>query len=62
MTYKDWDIEYAGQDEFEAAIDRMLSSLVDDGIISMSWDEVDGIVYYMTDEQKQGIRVLYQEG
>ena len=56
MTY------YAGQDEFEAAIDRMLSSLVDDGIISMSWDEVDGIVYYMTDEQKQGIRVLYQEG
>ena len=55
-------IEYAGHDEFEAAVDRMLSSLVDDGLISMSWDEVDGIVYFMTDEQKQGIRVLYQEG
>ena len=51
--------EYAGNDEFEAAVDRMLSSLVDDGLISMSWDEVDGIVYFMTDEQKEGIRVLY---
>ena len=51
--------EYAGNDEFEAAIDRMLSSLVDEGLISMSWDEVDGIVYFMTDEQKEGIRVLY---
>ena len=51
--------EYAGNDEFEAAIDRMLSSLVDDGLISMSWDEVDGIVYFMTEEQEQGIRVLY---
>ena len=51
--------EYAGHDEFEAAVDRMLSQLVDDGILSMSWDEVDGIVYYMTDEQKEGIRVLY---
>ena len=54
--------DYAGQDEFEAAVDRMLSSLVDDGLISMSWDEVDGIVYFMTEEQEQGIRVLYQEG
>ena len=51
--------EYAGHDEFEAAVDRMLSSLVDDGLLSMSWDEVDGIVYFMTDEQKEGIRVLY---
>ena len=51
--------EYAGNDEFETAVDRMLSSLVDDGLISMSWDEVDGIVYFMTDEQKEGIRVLY---
>jgi DNA-binding PadR family transcriptional regulator len=51
--------EYAGHDEFEAAVDRMLSSLVDDGFLSMSWDEVDGIVYFMTDEQKEGISVLY---
>ena len=51
--------EYQGLDEYEAAIDRMLSSLVDDGLISMSWDEVDGIVYFMTDEQKEGVRVLY---
>ena len=51
--------EYAGNDEFEAAVDRMLSRMVDDGLISMSWDEVDGIVYFMTDEQKEGIRVLY---
>jgi len=51
--------EYQGLDEYEAAIDRMLSSMVDDGIISMSWDEVDGIVYFMTDEQKEGVRVLY---
>ena len=51
--------EYQGLDEYEAAIDRMLSSLVDDGLISMSWDEVDGIVYFMTDEQKAGIRVLH---
>ena len=51
--------EYAGHDEFEAAVDRMLSSLVDDGLLSMSWDEMDGIVYFMTEEQKQGIRVLY---
>jgi|TARA_R110001583_G_scaffold145163_1_gene297197 DNA-binding PadR family transcriptional regulator len=51
--------EYTGHDEFEATLDRMLSSLVDDGILSMSWDEVDGLVYFMTDEQKEGIRVLY---
>jgi len=51
--------DYAGYNEEEQAIDRMLSKMVDDGIISMSWDEVDGIVYFMTDEQKAGIRVLY---
>ena len=53
--------EYAGHDEFEAALERMLSSLVDDGIMSMTWDEIDGIVYYMTDEQKEGIRVRYMD-
>jgi hypothetical protein len=51
--------DYAGHDELEAAVDRMLSSLVDDGIMSMTWDEIDGVVYFMTEEQKQGIRVLY---
>tara|TARA_R110000803_G_scaffold176498_1_gene238933 strand:+ start:345 stop:512 length:168 start_codon:yes stop_codon:yes gene_type:complete len=53
--------DYAGHDEFEAALERMLSSLVDDGIMSMTWDEIDGIVYYMTDEQKEGIRVRYMD-
>ena len=51
--------EYNGLTPEEQAIDRMLSSMVDDGIISMSWDEVDGIVYFMTEEQKAGVRVLY---
>jgi DNA-binding PadR family transcriptional regulator len=51
--------EYNGLTPEEQAIDRMLSRLVDDGIISMSWDEVDGIVYFMTEEQKAGVRVLY---
>ena len=54
--------EYSGYDEEEQTLDAMLSKMVDDGIISMSWDEVDGLVYFMTDEQKQGIRVRYQEG
>ena len=51
--------EYSGYDEEEQTLDAMLSKMVDDGIISMSWDEVDGLVYFMTDEQKAGIRVLY---
>ena len=51
--------DYQGLTPEEQAIDRMLSRMVDDGIISMSWDEVDGIVYFMTDEQKAGVRVLY---
>ena len=53
--------DYKGLTPEEQAIDAMLSSMVDDGIISMSWDEIDGIVYFMTDEQKMGIRVRYQE-
>ena len=54
--------EYAGYNEEEKTLDAMLSRMVDDGIISMTWNEMDGLVYYMTDEQKQGIRVRYQEG
>ena len=53
--------EYSGYDEEEQALDAMLSKMVDDGIISMSWDEVDGLVYFMTDEQKAGIRVRYMD-
>ena len=51
--------EYSGYSEEEQTLDAMLLKMVEDGIISMTWDEVDGLVYFMTDEQKQGIRVLY---
>ena len=51
--------EYTGYSEEEQTLDAMLLKMVEDGIISMTWDEVDGLVYFMTDEQKQGIRVLY---
>ena len=53
--------DYAGYNEEEKTLDAMLSKMVDDGIISMSWDEVDGLVYFMTDEQKAGIRVRYMD-
>jgi DNA-binding PadR family transcriptional regulator len=54
--------DYKGLTPDEQILDEMLSRMVDDGIISMTWNEVDGLVYYMTDEQKAGIRVRYQEG
>ena len=41
--------EYAGNDEFEAVLDRMLSQLVDDGIMSMTWNEIDGGCYALQD-------------
>ena len=53
--------EYNGLTPDEQILDEMLSRMVDDGIISMTWNEVDGLVYYMTDEQKAGIRVRYMD-
>ena len=60
----EWRVENAqNQKEFEAAMDGMLSFMVDEGMISMSWsEEHEELVFFMTDEQKQGIRVRQQEG
>ena len=62
--YWDWRVNNArNQKEFEAAMDGMLSFMVDEGMISMSWsEEHEELVFFMTDEQKQGIRVRQQEG
>ena len=63
-NYWDWRLENArNKEEFEAAMDGMLSFMVDEGMISMGWsDEAEEFVFFMTDEQRQGIRVRQQEG
>ena len=63
-NYWEWRVENArNKEEFEEAMDGMLSSMVDGGLISMGWnDELEEFVFFMTDEQSQGIRVRQQEG
>jgi hypothetical protein len=53
--YWDWRISTAEtQEEFQDAVDGMLSSMVDAGQISMSWDdEVEEFVFFMTNEQRK---------
>lgn len=44
-------------------IDHWISQLVDEGILSMGWDdECEDFVFWMTEEQQQGIRVRIHEG
>ena len=64
QNYWEWRVENArNEEEFQAAMDGMLSWMVDAGIISMSWDdEREEFVFFMSDEQRQGIRVQQQEG
>ena len=54
-NYWDWRVENAEtEDEFKEAMDGMLSSMVDGGLISMSWcDEKEEFVFFMTPEQKK---------
>ena len=53
-NYWDWRVENATtQEEFAEAMDGMLSSMVDAGLISMSWDEErEEVVFFMTKEQR----------
>ena len=42
------------EEEVQEAMDGMLSSMVDGGLISMSWDdEREEFVFFMTPEQKK---------
>ena len=54
-NYWDWRVQNAKtEQEFQDAMDGMLSSMVDGGLISMSWDdEREEFVFFMTDEQKK---------
>ena len=54
QNYWDLRVENArNEEEFKAAMDGMLSWMVDEGMISMSWDdEHEEFVFFMTDEQK----------
>jgi len=53
--YWDWRVENAATpEEFREAMDGMLSSMVDGGLISMSWDdEREEFVFFMTEEQQK---------
>jgi len=54
-NYWEWRVENAqNKEEFETAMDGMLSSMVDGGLISMSWDdEREEFVFFMTEEQQK---------
>jgi len=53
--YWEWRVESAqNQEEFRKAMDGMMSNMVDEGWISMSWDDdLEEIVFFMTPEQKK---------
>ena len=53
--YWDWRVSNAtNEEEFQEAMDGMLSSMVDGGLISMSWDdELEEFVFFMTPDQKK---------
>jgi hypothetical protein len=54
-NYWDWRVMNAEtEEEVQEAMDGMLSSMVDGGLISMSWcDEKEEFVFFMTPEQKK---------
>ena len=58
--YWDWRVLNAEtEEEFQDAMDGMLSSMVDGGLISMSWDdESEEFVFFMTARQKE----IYDSG
>ena len=53
--YWDWRVNNAAnEEEMREAMDGMLSSMVDGGLISMSWDdELEEFVFFMTEEQRK---------
>ena len=53
--YWNWQVNSAEtEEEVKAAIDGMLSSMVDAGLISMSWDaDYEEFVFFMTDDQRK---------
>ena len=53
-SYWEWRVETADtQKEFSEAMDGMMSNMVDEGHVSMSWDDkLEDIVFFMTPEQK----------
>ena len=54
-NYWDWRVNNAAnEEEMREAMDGMLSSMVDGGLISMSWDdELEEFVFFMTEEQRK---------
>mgnify|MGYP003128797892 CR=1 FL=1 len=58
--YWDWRVENAvSPEDFKEAMDGLLSSMVDHGLISMSWDdEQEEFVFFMTPRQKE----IYDSG
>ena len=54
-NYWDWRVMNAEtEEEVQEAMDGMLSSMVDGGLISMSWcDEKEEFVFFMTPDQKK---------
>ena len=55
QNYWDLRVENArNEEEFKAAMDGMLSWMVDAGIISMSWDDDhEEFVFFMTPDQRK---------
>jgi len=53
-SYWEWRVETANsQEEFREAMDGMMSNMVDEGWVSMSWDDnLEEVVFFMTPEQK----------
>jgi len=53
-NYWEWRVENAtNQKEFREAMDGLMSHMVDEGWVSMSWDDtLEEIVFFMTPEQK----------
>lgn len=53
-NYWEWRVENATNDEeFRAAMDGLMSNMVDEGLVSMSWcDEQEEFVFFMTKEQR----------
>tara|TARA_R100001244_G_scaffold131957_1_gene106376 strand:+ start:83 stop:283 length:201 start_codon:yes stop_codon:yes gene_type:complete len=51
--YWEWRVDTAqSKEEFDSAMDGLMSNMVDQGLVSMGWsEESEEIVFFMTDEQ-----------
>ena len=54
-SYWEWRVETANsEEEFKEAMDGLMSNMVDEGWVSMSWDDkLEEVVFFMTEEQRQ---------